>query len=158
MLANDVTARDSAAFEQILRGCEHARSAVAALQGVPLLERRLQIGDFAGIRHSLDSIHRGAVALYCQHQAAADDLAVYSHGAGTAHAMLAADMTPRESKVFTQEIDQCFARIHALADALAVDSQRNIEGIAAHDPASSNCLATRRSSTPARCFFSWAVA
>src|SRR4029078_9326635 len=125
MLANDVTARDSAAFEKILRGCEHARSAVHALQGVPLLEPRLQIADFAGIRHSLDSIHRGAVALYCQHQAAADDLGVYPHGAGTAHALPAAELTPRESKVFTQEIDQCFARIHALADALAVDSQRN---------------------------------
>src|SRR4029078_5091094 len=158
MLANDVTARDSAAFEKILRGCEHARSAVHALQGVPLLEPRLQIADFAGIRHSLDSIHRGAVALCCQHQAAADNLAVYSHGAGAAHAMLAAHMTTPESKVVTQEIDQCLARIHALADALAVDSQGNIEGVAVHDPASSNCLATRRSSTPARCFVSRAVA
>jgi hypothetical protein len=50
--------------------------------------------------------------------------------------MLAADMTPREGKIFAQEIDQCFARIHALADTLAIDSQGKIEGVATRDPAS----------------------
>jgi hypothetical protein len=32
-------------------------------------------------------------------------------------------MTPGEGKVLAQEIDQCFARIHALYDRVAIDGQ-----------------------------------
>ena len=75
------------------------------------------------------------------------------HGAGAAHAVLAADMAAGEREVVAQEVDQRLARFDALADALAVDGEGNVEGAFAHVRASINCLATRRSSTPARCFF-----
>src|SRR5512143_2938676 len=158
MLADFVAARDATSLEEILRGGKHAGRAIAALQGVPLLERRLQIGDFAGIRQSFDCLDLGAVALHRQHQAATHDFAIYAHGAGAADAVLTANVTACEGKTLAQEIDQRRASIHALLHALAVDGQRNVEGVVAHGRASSSCLATRRSNTPARCFFTLAVA
>src|SRR6185437_8032823 len=47
VFANVLTARHAVALQQILRGEHHAGRAVAALQGVALLERRLQIGGLA---------------------------------------------------------------------------------------------------------------
>src|SRR5262245_31993175 len=67
-------------------------------------------------------------------------------------------MAAGQQKVLAQEIDQCLACIHALLHALAVDNDRNIKGVMAHGRSSSSCLATRRSSTPARCFLTFAVA
>ena len=62
--------------QQLLRGQQHAGRAEAALQGVALLERGLQVGDLAGIGHAFDRFHARAVALHRQHQAAAHDHAV----------------------------------------------------------------------------------
>ncbi len=115
--------------QQVLRGREHAGRAVAALQGVALLERRLQVGDLAGIRQAFDGLDLGAVALHRQHQAAAHDLAVHPHGAGAADAVLAADMAAGERQILAQEIDQRLARLDALGDRLAVDGEGNVEGM-----------------------------
>ena len=95
----------------------------------------------------------GAIALHRQHQAAAHDFAVDAHGAGAAYAMLAADMAAGEGQVVTQEVDQRLARLDALLYALAIDGEGNIESAIVHGRVSINCAATRRSSTPARCFF-----
>ena len=140
-------------LQQFLRRRDHAGRAIAALQRVALLEGRLQVGDLAAIGQAFDGLDRGAVALHRQHQAAAHDLAVHPHRAGAADAVLAADMAAGQRKVVAQKIDQRLARFDAFADALAVDGQRNVEGALAHGRASLNCVATRRSSTPARCFF-----
>ena len=121
--------RRSLPQQQVLRGREHAGRAIAALQRVALLERRLQVGDFAGIRQALDGLDLGAVALHRQHQAAAHDLAVHPHGAGAADAVLAADMAAGERQILAQEIDQRLARLDALSDALAVDGEGNVEGV-----------------------------
>ena len=64
-----------------------------------------------------------AVALHRQHQAAAHDRAVDAHRAGTAHAVLAADMAAGERQVLAQEIDQGLARIDAFTHVLAVDGE-----------------------------------
>src|SRR5450631_381025 len=158
MFADFIAARHAAALQQILRCRNHAGRAVAALQRVALLEGQLQIGNFAGIRNALDGLDRGAVALHRQHQAAAHDLAVHPHGAGAADAMLAADMAAGERQILAQEIDQRLARFDALADALAVDGEGNVESLVAHQRGSMSWVATRRSSTPARCFFTAPVA
>src|SRR5713226_9777195 len=56
-----------------------------------------------------DALYGGdlpAVGLNRQHETGANGLAVEEHGAGTAHAMLATDMRPREIEVFANEISQ----------------------------------------------------
>ena len=104
------------------------------------LEGGLQVGDLARIRQALDGLDRGAVALHGQHQAAAHDLAVHPYRAGAAHAVLAADMASGQRQILAQEIDQRLARFDALADALAVDGEGNVEGEVAHARASSQLL------------------
>ena len=74
---------------------QHARRAVAALQRIAALERRLQIGDDAGIRQAFDGFDLGAVALHGKNEATAHHIAVEPHRAGAAHAVLAADMACR---------------------------------------------------------------
>src|SRR6185437_15361706 len=88
----------------------------------------------------------------------AHDLAIDAYGASAADAVLAADVAAGQRQILAQEIDQRLARLDALGDVFAVDSERDLQGEAAHDRASINCAATRRSSTPARCFFVFAVA
>src|SRR5262249_368053 len=67
-------------------------------------------------------------------------------------------MAACQQKVLAQKIDECLSRIYALLYALAVYKQRNIEGVLVHSRSSSSCFATRRSSTPARCFLTVALA
>ena len=56
VLADFLAARHAAVAQQLLRGQQHAGRAEAALQRVALLERGLQVGDLAGIRHALDGL------------------------------------------------------------------------------------------------------
>ena len=152
LLADFLAARHAAAAQQFLRGQQHAGRTEAALQRVALLEGLLQVGDLAGVRHAFDGLDRGAVALRRQHQAAAHDHAVDPHRAGAADAVLAADMAAGQHEIVAQEIDQGLARIDRLGDGLAVHRQRDVAAMLAHGRASMSCFATRRSSTPARCF------
>src|SRR6516164_226029 len=128
-------ARNAAAGQQFLRGEQHARRAVAALQGVARNERPLQIGDLVRIGHAFDGVDARAVALHRQHQAAAHHHAVDAHAAGAAYAALAADMTAGQRNVFAQEVDQRLARIDALAYVLAVDGDGDVVEALAHDGA-----------------------
>src|SRR5262249_30366641 len=153
MRADLFAAWSAAAGQQFLRGQQHARRAIAALQGVARDERLLQVGDLVRISHAFDSVEVRAVALHRQHQAAAHHHAVDTHAAGAAYAVLAADMTARERNVLAQEVDQRLARSDAFAPPLAVDDDGNVVEALAHDGARASCLATRRSSTPARWAF-----
>ncbi len=56
----------------------------------------------------------------------------FTHGAGAADAVLAADVGAGERQIVAQEIDQRLARFHALADGLAVDGEGNVSVIAHH--------------------------
>src|SRR5262245_8943190 len=145
-------------FQQILGCGQHSGCTEAALERIALLKGRLQVSDLAGVRKTLDGFYLGAIALGGEHQAAAHDLAVNAHGAGTAYAVLAANMAAGEKQVVAQVVDQRLARIDAALHALTVDRQRNIDGVAAHPRGSISCFATRRSRTPAICFFVFAVA
>ena len=132
MLADGVAARYAAARQQLVGADQHARRAIAALQGVALLERALQIGDRTGVGQALDRLHLRAVALHGEHQTAADDLAVEQHRAGAADAMLAADMGAGERKIVAQEVDQRLARFNPRRNRLAVHAQLDVEVTGAH--------------------------
>src|SRR6266446_6681070 len=153
MRADLFAARNAAVGQQFLRGEQHARRAITALQGVARDERFLQIGDLVRIGHAFDGVDARAVALHRQHQAAAHHHAVDAYAAGAAYAVLAADMTARERNVFAQEVDQRLARIDAFAHFLAVDGDGDVVEALAHDGTRASCCATRRSSTPARWVF-----
>src|SRR6516165_6310395 len=129
------------------------RRAVAALQGVARDERLLQVGDLVRIRHAFDGVDARAVALHRQHQAAAHHHPVDAYAAGTAYAVLAADVTAGERDVFAQEVDQRLARVDPFAHLLAVHGDGDVVEALAHDGACASCCATRRSSTPARWVF-----
>src|SRR4029079_1667506 len=159
MLTDFIPARHLfCAFQQVLGRGQHAGRAEAALQRIALLKGRLQVGNLAGIGKAFDGLHLGAIALGGQHQATTHNLAVNTHGAGTAHAVLTADMASGEKQVVAQVIDQRLARVDAALHAFTVDRQGDIDGVLAHPRASINWVATRRSRTPARCFFVFAVA
>src|SRR5262244_2119912 len=153
MHADLFAARNAAAGEQFLRGEQHARRAVAALQGVARDERLLQIGDLVRSGHAFDGVDARAVALHRQHQAAAHDHPVDAYAARAAYAVLAADMTARERDVVAQEVDQRLARVDPFAHLLAVHGDGDVVEALAHDGARASCCATRRSSTPARWVF-----
>src|SRR6187397_636045 len=127
VLADCVATGYAALGKQVLRGEQHRRRAEAALQRVAPAERILQVGDVARVRHALDSLYRCAVALCRERETAAHDRTVEPHRAGTAHAVLAADMAAGQPQGLAQEVDQGQARLDRLGDALAVHGQTDVE-------------------------------
>ena len=97
-----------------------------------------------------------AVALHREREAAAHDRAVEQHRAGAAHAVLAADMAAGQPERLAQEIDQRGARLDG--SRRPPRRSRSCGCRRAHARGSASCFATRRSSTPARCFFTAPVA
>src|SRR6185312_6948075 len=83
MLANLRAARVGVLFQQILRGHQHTRCTVAALQGVPVAKSSLKVGDFVAVGQALDSLYRSAMCLHRKYEAGPNDLTVELHRAGT---------------------------------------------------------------------------
>src|SRR6185503_8471671 len=138
---------------QIGGGEQHGRRAVAALAGVAGHERLLQVADLARVGHALDGLDLGAVERGGKHQAAAHYSAVDAHGAGPAHAVLAAGVRAHQAQIEAQEIDQVPARLDAAGDTFAVDGERDVD-VAAHAARASSAppmrLSARASRTRAR--------
>ncbi len=134
MLADHITARHPAVSQKCLRADQHAGRAETALQRIAPLECLLEVGNDAGIRNAFDGLHLGAVALHGKDEAAAHDLVVDHHGAGAAHALLAADMAAGQPQILAQEIDQRLAGLDALAHVLAIDAHADVEVAFGHDP------------------------
>src|SRR5579875_2318146 len=89
----DLLARARPALRhQFVRGKQHARGAEAALRGVEFDEGLLQLREGSLPRQALDRIDALAIHLRCERQAAARGAAVDEHGAGTADAVLTAQM------------------------------------------------------------------
>src|SRR5689334_6644618 len=63
MLADCVATGHAALGEQVLRGEQHRGRTEAALQRVTLAEGILQVRDIARVRHALDGLDLGTVAL-----------------------------------------------------------------------------------------------
>ena len=123
-LDNILARRRVGVLQQRMRGEDHAGRAIAALQAVGLAERVLDHAEFAGRRRKpLDRGDLVAIGLHGEHQAGAHRLAIEQHGAGAAHAVLAAGMGAVEQKILAQRIEQCLARLDVGGAVRAVDAQ-----------------------------------
>src|SRR3989454_574192 len=135
-----------------LRRHEDARRAETALQRVGEHEGALQLLDLARVGQALDRVHLAAVGLRGEHETGAHDLAVDSHGARAAHAVLAADVGAGELELVPEEVGEVEARGHAALHPLAVDGERDLQGFGgSFHETPSICLRTRPASTFARC-------
>ena len=105
-LADLLLGRVRVALQQVGRGHDHARRAVAALQAVVLPERLLQRVQRAFLAHSLDRRDLGAVGLDGEQRAGLDRLAVEVDGARAAVGRVAADVRAGEPERLAQEVDQ----------------------------------------------------
>src|SRR5207237_6015601 len=97
--------------------------AETALQAVVLPERLLQRMELLPLRESLDGAHLGALGLHREHQAGAHRLAVDQHGAGAAHAVLAAQVRAGEPAVLAQRVGEVAPRLGLDREGFAVDLQ-----------------------------------
>src|SRR5215475_6775139 len=121
MIAYPVTARLGLLLQQVLRGHQHSRRAVAALQSIAIAKGGLQIGDFAAVGQAFDRLDIRTIRLNREHQACPDDLAVHPNRASAAYAMLAANMRSRQMQVLAQKVREIEPRQNMRIDALAVD-------------------------------------
>ena len=75
------------------------------------------------VREPLDGSHASPVGLHREQQAGAHRLAVEQHGAGAAHAVLAAEVRSRQLDVLAEEVRERLARLDEPLDGLAVDGE-----------------------------------
>jgi hypothetical protein len=125
------TARFSLQFQKILRRHQHARRAIATLQGVAFPKRVLQIGYFTAVGQTFYRLHGAAMRLHRKHQASANDLAVHPNRARAAHAMFAADVCTGQAKLDAEKVAQKQARFDVAFVETAVHLDANshpIEG------------------------------
>ena len=123
---------------------EHPRRAEPALQPMMLVKRLLQrVQLLLRGRDALDGQNLVPVCLNRQHQARARRAAVEQDRAGSAHAVLAAEMGAGQAELVAHEIGQRPAHLYLLLVALAVDRQRDLSRLA--HVASLMCSAWRRS-------------
>ena len=112
--------------QQRMGGEDHRRRAVPALHAVGLAERVLDGRELARAgRHPLDGGDLYAVGLHGEHQAGAHGHAVDQHGAGAAHAVLAAGMGAGEPEPVAQAIEQAGARLDLDRVQAPVDGKLN---------------------------------
>src|SRR5436190_4155921 len=140
--------------QQSLRGDEHSRRAVAALQAVRLAEAVLQNAHRAvGFRETLDGGDAVAVRLHRVHEAGPYGFPVEHHRARAADAVLAADVRAGEEQVVAQPVDQRQPRRHLGRSRLAVDLDGDGVKRLAHRllALSRASRSARAASTPARC-------
>jgi hypothetical protein len=86
-----------------------------------LAKRRLQRGQTLFEREALDGDHLRALGLNREHQTRPHRGAVDQHGAGAAHAMLAADMGSGQPQMMAQAIGERQPRLDFDLDRFAVD-------------------------------------
>ena len=120
----------------------------------------LQWMELAVLGQALNGHQLRSIGLHRQHQTRAGGFAIDENRTGTADAVLTADMRARQTKVFTQKINQQFARLSLPPALRAVDAERDLSRLAvfvrlAHAlrswPRSMARLIARRVSTWVRC-------
>src|SRR5207248_4217143 len=109
--------------DQIARGDQHCRSAVAALQRVMLVKTPTQRIDHAVARKAFDRRDLALVAGDREQQARARRLAVDEDGAGAADTMFAAQMSAGQIAPLAQKIRERQSRRHVIRDMGTVDLQ-----------------------------------
>ena len=137
--------------EKDLHGHQDAGRAIAALEAVTVAHRFLQRMQAVALRREpLDRRDRVTIGLRREHQAGTHRGAVEDHRAGSAYAVLAADVSAREQQVMAQEIAQQRARLDLTAVGRAVHRHGDLVSFSAHARARSFAQASARAvSTPA---------
>ena len=106
----------------------YAGRAEAALQGVIVAERGLQRVERAvGGGEQFHGAHVAAFGLHGERQAGALRHAVDQHGAGAAHAVLAADMGAGGAERMAQEVGEQHARLGFGGELSAIERQRDAQ-------------------------------
>src|SRR5690606_24344550 len=125
-LADLGLARVGVVAEQVDGGHQHARSAVAALQGVPAVERPLQRVPPPVAGQALDGADLAAVGLGGQDRAALHGQPVHEDGARTAAAGVAADLGVGLADVPPRGVEEKAARRDLVVVAHAVEGYADV--------------------------------
>src|ERR1700744_2878532 len=113
--------------EQRMRGQDHARRAVAALQTMRLAEGVLHDAELSRSRRQpFDRRDLVPVGLNREHQAGARRLAIEQHRAGAAHAMLTAGMTSHQQEILAERVEHRLARLDIDLARLSVDVELHL--------------------------------
>src|SRR5215204_4561797 len=147
-LPNLVLAGARVGVEQVFRGHQHARRAVAALQRVGLTERLLERMQLAVAGETLNRLDRRPVGLDRKHHAALDGVAVVEDGTRAAVARVAADVCPGQIEVVADEVDEQPPRRDLALVQVAVDV--DLDRLVFH-PLLLAWSTARSASTSARC-------
>ena len=108
-------------------GHQHARRAEAALQAVLVAERLLKRMECAvGRRKSFDCDECRTVSLNGKHEARSRWHAIDDDGAGSAYAMLAAEMSPGQAEILTKKIAEVLSHFNVATVADTVDGQGDL--------------------------------
>ena len=95
-------------------------------------EGALQRIEFVAVGKAFDGADLLALRLHREHQTGAHRIAVHQHRAGTADAVLAADMRAGLTAILADGIGQRAARLDAHGVRPAVDVQRDVD-LPAHE-------------------------
>src|SRR6266853_3834030 len=109
--------------EQLADRHDQRRRAEDALQGVVLMERRLNRMQCAAWRETFDRRDPGSVGHHSENRTGFDGLSIDIDGAGAALRRVATDMGSCEAEIVSQQMDQQFSGFDrsALNDAIDVD-------------------------------------
>src|SRR5262245_30513543 len=133
-------------LQQCLRREEDPGRAESALQPVVVPERLLERMQALAVGEPLDRRQLGAVHLDGEQQAAPHGLAAEQDRAGSADAVLAADVGAREIEAVAQEVREARPRLDGALPRLTVDTQadrpRRHAGSLARPTASASARAT----------------
>ena len=104
-------------------GHDHARRAKAALHAVMLDEGLLQRMKFAVLCQAFDGYHGFALHQLDLRQARAHGVLIDHHGAGTAVALTASELRPRQAEVRPQHPQQPAVAVHIEGNGLVVKGE-----------------------------------
>src|SRR5436190_6929444 len=109
----------------IARNHQHARRAIATLQGMLVRKSLSQIGHHRVLAETFDGPDGSAIAAASVGDAGACRRAVDLDGAGSAHAMLTADVRAGQHQLAAQQVDELLARLGQHLPRLAVHGERD---------------------------------
>lgn len=119
--------------QQIARGHQHPGRAVAALQGVLLVEGALQSGQLPVMGQPLHGGHLASVGLDGEHGAALDARAVQFDRAGPAVRGVAADRGAGQTEAVAEVVDQEETGFHVVLVRRAVHLHRDVGHVPSQD-------------------------
>src|SRR6266849_424352 len=110
-------------LEQVADSHDHPRRAEAALQGVVLMEGRLNRMQCAAGRETFDRRDPGSVGHHSENRAGFDGLSIDIDGAGAALRRVATDVGSCKAEIVSEQMNQKFARFdrRGLTHAIDVD-------------------------------------